>query len=93
YNCVILQMEAGSIFTKLLLIFTCTVGDINYPITLTLLYDQVVGAHPWKDKDFNFWQVKAKPRASAECFLVQSIVHGCVPLTSKLLATLLFQSP
>ncbi|KAG1786171.1 uncharacterized protein HD556DRAFT_1434837 [Suillus plorans] len=66
YDCVILQTEAGPIFAKLLLIFTCTVGDIDYPITLTLPYDQAVGARPRKDKDFKFWRVKAKPRASAE---------------------------
>ncbi|KAG1748380.1 uncharacterized protein EDB91DRAFT_1235712 [Suillus paluster] len=78
YDCVILQTEAGAIFTKLLLIFTCTVGDVQYPIALTLPYDQPVGARPRKDKHFKFWWVKAKPRASAECFSVQSIVRGCV---------------
>ncbi|KAG1887716.1 hypothetical protein F4604DRAFT_1877523 [Suillus subluteus] len=78
YDFVILQTEVGVIFTQLLLVFTCTVGNDQYPIVLTLPYDQPVGACPRKDKDFNFWQVKAKPRVSTEFFLVQSIVRGCV---------------
>ncbi|KAG1756658.1 uncharacterized protein EDB91DRAFT_1233427 [Suillus paluster] len=78
YDCVILQAESGPIFAKLLLVFTCTVGDVAYPIALTLPYDQLVGTQLWKDKDFKFWRVKAKPRASAECFSVQSIICGCV---------------
>jgi hypothetical protein len=78
YDCVIIQVETGAIFTKLLLVFTCTVGNVQYPIALTLPYDQPVGAHLRKDKDFKFWRVKAKPRASAECFSVQSIIHSCV---------------
>ncbi|KAG2093553.1 hypothetical protein BD769DRAFT_1615706 [Suillus cothurnatus] len=78
YDCVIIQAETGAIFAKLLLVFTCTVGNVQYPIALTLPYDQPVGAHLRKDKDFKFWRVKAKPRASAECFSVQSIIRGCV---------------
>lgn len=78
YDCVILQAESGPIFAKLLLVFTCIVGDVTYPIALTLPYDQPVGTRPQKDKDFKFWRVKAKPRASAECFSVQSIIRGCV---------------
>ncbi|KAG1759606.1 hypothetical protein EDD22DRAFT_782332 [Suillus occidentalis] len=61
YDCIILQAESGPIFAKLLLVFTCIVGDVTYPIALTLPYDQL-----------------AKPRASAECFSVQSIIRGCV---------------
>ncbi|KAG2112054.1 uncharacterized protein F5147DRAFT_744680 [Suillus discolor] len=47
--------EASIIFTQLLMAFTCMVRDVQYPIVLTLPYDQPVGAHPWKDKDFDFW--------------------------------------
>ncbi|KAG1842193.1 hypothetical protein DFJ58DRAFT_718051 [Suillus subalutaceus] len=70
--------EVGVIFAQLLLVFTCTVGNDQYPIMLTLPYDQSVGARPQKDKDFDFWQVKAKPRVSTEFFSVQSIICGCV---------------
>ncbi|KAG2120397.1 hypothetical protein DEU56DRAFT_928435, partial [Suillus clintonianus] len=66
YNCVILQTDTGIIFGKLMLIFTCTVGDVQYPVTLVLPYDRPVGVRPQKDKDFQFWRVKTKPRASAE---------------------------
>ncbi|KIK46880.1 hypothetical protein CY34DRAFT_21734 [Suillus luteus UH-Slu-Lm8-n1] len=75
---VILQTEASVIFAQLLMVFTCMVGDVQYPIVLTLPYDQPVGARPRKDKDFDFWRVKAKPRVSAEFFSVQSIIRGCV---------------
>lgn len=75
---VILQTEASVIFTQLLMVFTCMVRDVQYPIVLTLPYDQPVGARPQKDKDFDFWRVKAKPRVSAEFFSVQSIIRGCV---------------
>ncbi|KAG2344656.1 hypothetical protein BDR05DRAFT_975422 [Suillus weaverae] len=78
YDFVILQTEASVIFAQLLMVFTCMVGDVQYPIVLTLPYDQPVGAHPQKDKDFDFWRVKAKPQVSAEFFSVQSIIHGCV---------------
>ncbi|KAG1768576.1 hypothetical protein EV702DRAFT_1181923 [Suillus placidus] len=78
YDFVILQTEASVIFAQLLMVFTCMVGDVQYPIVLTLPYDQPVGARPRKDKDFDFWRVKAKPRVSAEFFSVQSIIRGCV---------------
>jgi hypothetical protein len=61
-----------------MLIFTCTVGDVQYPVTLVLPYDRPVGICPRKDKDFQFWRVKRKPRASAEFFSVHSIVRGCM---------------
>ncbi|KAG0704425.1 hypothetical protein DFH29DRAFT_981528 [Suillus ampliporus] len=70
--------DTGVIFGKLMLIFTCTVGDVQYPVMLVLLYDQLVGVHSQKDKDFQFWHVKRKPRASAEFFSIHSIVRGCV---------------
>ncbi|KAG0702765.1 hypothetical protein DFH29DRAFT_982269 [Suillus ampliporus] len=70
--------DTGVIFGKLMLIFTCTVGDVQYPVMLILLYDQLVGVHSQKDKDFQFWHIKRKPRASAEFFSVHSIVRGCV---------------
>lgn len=78
YDCVILQTDTGIIFGKLMLIFTCTVGDVQYPVTLVLPYDRPVGIRPRKDKDFQFWRVKRKPRASAEFFSVHSIVRGCM---------------
>ncbi|KAG2112896.1 hypothetical protein DEU56DRAFT_934861 [Suillus clintonianus] len=78
YNCVILQTDTGIIFGKLMLIFTCTVGDVQYPVTLVLPYDRPVGVRPQKDKDFQFWRVKTKPRASAEFFSVHSIIRGCL---------------
>ncbi|KAG1808960.1 uncharacterized protein BJ212DRAFT_1448905 [Suillus subaureus] len=40
YDFIILQTEARVIFAQLLLVFTCMVGDVQYPIMLTLLYDQ-----------------------------------------------------
>ncbi|KAG2039785.1 hypothetical protein BDR03DRAFT_933074 [Suillus americanus] len=63
--------DTGIIFGKLMFIFTCTVGDVQYPVTLVLPYDR-------PDKDFQFWRVKTKPRASAEFFSVQSIIQGCM---------------
>ncbi|KAG1808131.1 hypothetical protein EV424DRAFT_1574699 [Suillus variegatus] len=65
------RTDTGIIFGKLMLIFTCTVGDVQYPVTLVLPYDR-------PDKDFQFWRVKRKPRASAEFFSVHSIVRGCM---------------
>ncbi|KAG2134077.1 hypothetical protein DEU56DRAFT_950207 [Suillus clintonianus] len=43
YDCVILQTDTRIIFGKLMLIFTCTVGEVQYPITLILPYDRPVG--------------------------------------------------
>ncbi|KAG2352492.1 hypothetical protein BDR07DRAFT_1313494 [Suillus spraguei] len=61
-----------------MLIVTCTVGDVQYPIMLVVPYDRLVSIRPQKDKDFQFWRVKRKPRASAEFFSVHSIVRGCM---------------
>ncbi|KAG1720903.1 uncharacterized protein EDB91DRAFT_1240362 [Suillus paluster] len=72
------RTDTGIIFGKLVLILTCTVGDVQYPVTLVLPYDQPVGIRPQKDKDFQFWHIKRKPRASAEFFSVHSIVRGCM---------------
>ncbi|KAG1736411.1 uncharacterized protein EDB91DRAFT_1055679, partial [Suillus paluster] len=78
YDCIILQTDTGVIFGKLMLIFTCTVGDVQYPVMLILPYDRPVDVHSRKDKVFQFWRIKRKPRASAEFFSVHSIVWGCM---------------
>ncbi|KAG1731406.1 hypothetical protein EDB19DRAFT_2008263 [Suillus lakei] len=76
YDCVILQTQAGVIFGRLLMLFTCVVDGQTHPVALVHPYDAPVGQRSLKDKHFQFWRVRQRPRISSEFFSVHSIIRG-----------------
>lgn len=76
YDCVILQTQAGVIFGRLLMLFTCVVDGQTHPVALVHPYDALVGQRSLKDKHFQFWRVRQRPRISSEFFSVHSIIRG-----------------
>jgi hypothetical protein len=78
YDCVILQTQAGVIFGRLLMLFTCIVDGQTHPVALVHPYDALVGQRSLKDKQFQFWRVHKRPRISSEFFSVHSITRGTV---------------
>ncbi|KAG2160107.1 uncharacterized protein EDB93DRAFT_1237319 [Suillus bovinus] len=76
YDCVILQTQAGVIFGRLLMLFTCVVDGQTHPVALVHPYDALVGQRSLKDKHFQFWRVRQRPRISSEFFSVHSIICG-----------------
>ncbi|KAG2103174.1 hypothetical protein BD769DRAFT_1630901 [Suillus cothurnatus] len=76
YDCVILQTQAGPMFGRLLMLFTCIVDGRTHPIALVHPYDAPVGLRSLKDKHFQFWRVRERPRISSEFFSVRSIIRG-----------------
>ncbi|KAG2345160.1 hypothetical protein BDR05DRAFT_975302 [Suillus weaverae] len=76
YDCVILQTQARVIFGHLLMLFTCVVDGQTHPVALVHPYDAPVGQCSLKDKHFEFWRVRKRPRISSEFFSVHSIIRG-----------------
>jgi hypothetical protein len=76
YDCVILQTQAGPMFGRLLMLFTCIVDGRTHPIALVHPYNAPVGPRSLKDKHFQFWHVRERPRISSEFFSVRSIIRG-----------------
>ncbi|KAG2155790.1 uncharacterized protein EDB93DRAFT_1262085 [Suillus bovinus] len=76
YDCVILQTQAGVIFGRLLMLFTCVVDGQTHPVALVHPYDALVGQRSLKDKHFQFWRIRQRPRISSKFFSVHSIIRG-----------------
>ncbi|KAG0703025.1 hypothetical protein DFH29DRAFT_982086 [Suillus ampliporus] len=78
YDCIIIQTQAGVIFGHLLMLFTCVVDGQTHPVALVHPYDAPVGQRSLKNKHFQFWRVRKRPRISSEFFSVHSIIRGTV---------------
>ncbi|KAG1833209.1 hypothetical protein F4604DRAFT_2019034, partial [Suillus subluteus] len=76
YDCVIIQAQAGVIFGRLLMLFTCVVDGRTHPVALVHPYDAPVGQRSLTDNHFQFWRVRERPRISSEFFSVHSIIRG-----------------
>ncbi|KAI0739985.1 hypothetical protein C8Q80DRAFT_1222134 [Daedaleopsis nitida] len=79
YDGVLIQTAGGQIFGRLLMMFTCIIGESTYPIALVHPYDASVGStRSQKDKNLGFYRVRARTRSRAEFFSVHSIVRGAL---------------
>jgi hypothetical protein len=70
------------IFAQLLFLFKCRVAEKEYPLALILPFDQPIPARDRPKKDINLGlyrvRIRARPRKSAECVFMESIVRGAL---------------
>ena len=77
-DCVIIRSRESIIFGRLLMIFKCTVGGVDYPIALVHPFDAPLGLRLRKDKYLRIWRVRQRPALSSEFVFVQSIIRGAL---------------
>ncbi|KDQ51821.1 hypothetical protein JAAARDRAFT_62330 [Jaapia argillacea MUCL 33604] len=78
YDCILLRTVDQEIFGQLIYLFTCRVGDVDYPLALIQPLDAPIGNRLRKDKDLRFTRVRAKPRSQSEFISVRSIIQGAL---------------
>ncbi|KAG1888602.1 hypothetical protein F4604DRAFT_1877195 [Suillus subluteus] len=78
FDCVFIQTTDKVIFSRLLFLFECVVGDITLSLALVHPFDAPTGVRLQKDKHLNFYCVRARPWAQAEFFSVRSIIRGAL---------------
>ncbi|KIM52857.1 hypothetical protein SCLCIDRAFT_38933, partial [Scleroderma citrinum Foug A] len=79
HDCTIFQTQQRDIFTWIISLFTCSIGNEKFPLALIQPYDAgLVGQRLSKDNHLSFWRVHEQSHASAEIFSVHSIIHGAL---------------
>lgn len=78
YNSVMISTQDGTMFARLIFIFTCIVGDTNHSIALIQACDITVQNRPLKDRHLGFLRVRAQPRHKSEFVFVDSIIRGAL---------------
>ena len=79
HDCAIFQTQQHDIFTWMIFLFTCSIGNEKFPLALVQPYDVgLVGQQLSKDNHLSFWRVREQSHASAEIFSVHSIIHGAL---------------
>ncbi|KDQ33978.1 hypothetical protein PLEOSDRAFT_1033035, partial [Pleurotus ostreatus PC15] len=66
------------IIAQLLMVFTITVNDASYDITLVHPLDRALGNRQRKDADLQLLRLKARPRKSTEFVFLPSIIRGAL---------------
>jgi hypothetical protein len=61
FDCVFIQTEAKVIFSCLLFLFECVVGDVTLSLALIHPFDAPTGVRLRKDKHLNIYHVQARP--------------------------------
>ncbi|KAJ6588426.1 hypothetical protein B0H19DRAFT_1099256 [Mycena capillaripes] len=69
---------SGDIFVQLVYLFTVTIDKKKHGFALVQPLDAPRGALSKRDKDLNFYRVKAKPRHASEFIPVRSIIRGAL---------------
>ncbi|EGO04618.1 hypothetical protein SERLA73DRAFT_118586 [Serpula lacrymans var. lacrymans S7.3] len=64
------------IFARLIMLFICTIDQVDYLFALVQPYDAPVGRRQHKDKDLGLWRIWAKSCSDAEFVPLRSIVCG-----------------
>ena len=79
HDCAIFQTQQCDIFTQIIFLFTCSIGDKKFPLALVQPYDAgLVGQQLSKDNHLGFWRVHEQSCASTEIFSVHSIIRGAL---------------
>ncbi|KAG1884708.1 hypothetical protein F4604DRAFT_1676803 [Suillus subluteus] len=78
YDSLMIKTQDGTMFARLIFIFTCIVGDTNHRIALVQACDVAVQNRPLKDRHLGFWWVRVQPRHKSEFIFVDSIVRGAL---------------
>lgn len=79
YDCAIIDTPNGFIFARLIIVFTCQVGDTqDYPVALIQPMDELIGRQTTKDKELRLIRVRQKLRSQPEFVPARSIRRGAV---------------
>ncbi|KAG1849526.1 hypothetical protein F4604DRAFT_1883786 [Suillus subluteus] len=77
FDCIFIrQTENKVVLGQLIFCFECLVRDHRFPLALIHPFDAPTGLRSRKDKDLNFFRVRARPRAQAQFYSVRSIIRG-----------------
>ncbi|KAG1840639.1 hypothetical protein F4604DRAFT_1598758 [Suillus subluteus] len=77
YDCVIVKTADKPFFARLVYMFSCLIGNTDFPLALIHPYDVgIASSRRRRDNDMGLWRVLAKPRISSEIISVQSIIRG-----------------
>ncbi|OSD02004.1 hypothetical protein PYCCODRAFT_1368332, partial [Trametes coccinea BRFM310] len=75
YDCVLVNV-APSFFARLILLFTCRVGDHIEPLALIQPFDRMKPSP--KDQDLGLFRVHRRPRQQAEFISLHTVVRGAL---------------
>ncbi|KAJ7265150.1 hypothetical protein C8J57DRAFT_1622209 [Mycena rebaudengoi] len=78
YDAAIVKTVGGTIFARLIYIFTCTVNNVVHPFALINTLDAGPGQRSQRDKALGLHRVRAKPRRDSEFIPVRSIIRGAL---------------
>ena len=79
HDFVLVQTTDKQIFAQLIFIFTVTIGNVKYPLTLVQPFDaEVPDDQKEKDEDLGLIRVCSQKRSNSEIFPVASIIRGAV---------------
>jgi len=79
HDCAIFRTQQCDIFARIIFLFTCSIGNKNFPLAFVQPYDVgLAGQQLSKDNHLGFWRVCEQPHASTEIFSVHSIIRGAL---------------
>lgn len=80
YDCVLVDSTPSPFFARLIFLFTCGVGDQNYPMALIQPFDSVYKHRnrQQKDTDLEFLRLRENLRRDSEFISIHSIIRGAV---------------
>ena len=76
FDSVMVKTANGFFFARLIYVFVCRVGLIDFPLALIHPYDVGIGVRRRRDTELGLWRVRAKPRSSPEFISIRSIIRG-----------------
>ncbi|KAJ7436661.1 hypothetical protein B0H11DRAFT_2364235, partial [Mycena galericulata] len=78
YDAALVKTTAGSMFVRLVNVFTCKVEEKVHPFALLQGLDVGTGQRSPKDKTLRFYRVRERQRKNCEFISVQSIIRGAL---------------
>ncbi|KAJ7720432.1 hypothetical protein B0H16DRAFT_1432379 [Mycena metata] len=78
YDAALVKTTTGTIFVRLVFVFTWTSDGKTYPFALVQPLDLGIGQRSAKDKALHFYRVREKPRHRCEFISVHSIIRGAL---------------
>ena len=76
YDSVLIKGANGNFFGKLLLLFSCNIGNTEYPIAFIKPLEPRVGQMSRRDKDLGLFRLRSNPQLKSEFIPVHSIIRG-----------------
>ncbi|KAF8145268.1 hypothetical protein K438DRAFT_1910860 [Mycena galopus ATCC 62051] len=78
YDAALVKTTSGSIFVRLIYVFTCEIGEQTHPFALVQALDIGIGQRTAKDKALGLHRVRQRERKKSEFISVHSIIRGAL---------------